>query len=159
MKQYQKSQGIILLIALAYASIGLTSWATKSPEIFPFFSWDLFSSVPQPVASNYGLRIHEVDGQILHEPIYFEHADRFFRNAKSIEAFTLIQNLGHAISTRNTTEAETIRQMLEMTHLQDASTLSYEVVFRRFDVIERWQGKPFLEEIPMALYEIKSALP
>ena len=104
-------RGITTLVIL-YFLIGNITWAAWDLEIFPIYSWDLFSYIPN-LSIDYGLKINAIDGTYLDQPIYFQDAKDIFNNTESIIAFNVIQTLGEAIEINNLEKAEELRLQIE----------------------------------------------
>lgn len=138
--QRRKATKISLaLLLLLYVSIAVSTHLTKQPEIFPFFSWSLFSSVPQPEKTNYGLRLIAVDGKTLQTPLFFEEGEQYFAGANSIMAMTTIRRLARAIEAGNAGQIVEYQTFFEEMFLAEASDVAYEVVRRTYNPVERWR--------------------
>lgn len=146
MKRYRITQwsivlGLILYPLIAYSTIGL-----PQRELFPFFSWELFSHIPPKEITSYGIRFNSANGNELNEPLYFEDAMHLTRHAESVDAFVTLQSLGSAIEQNDLVQVATSQQLLQSTYFGDISAAEYEIVRRRFDLLERWQSNQYLEE-------------
>jgi len=108
-----------------------------SPERFPFFKWELFSRVPRSQQEDYGVRFVEVDGQPVDPPVYFEQADEFLSTSRSPDAQSTIRNIGRAVEHDQPVLLTDNRALFEGRHLQELESATYEVVKRRYDLVER----------------------
>lgn len=126
-----------LLCGYAAAALVIKAARPVDGEIFPLFSWSLFSTVPAQ-DENYGVRLLAVRGAPLATPTFFEEARGLVAEPESIAAFMTVQRLGVALSTDNARDAAAARRLLERHHLRGLDDVRYEVVRRRFDTLERW---------------------
>lgn len=152
MKTYRHLQWGITLFILLYVVVGYTTWLRQRPEIFPFFSWDLFTYVPTQVKQDFSLSIVAIGGQPLAEPVYFEQAKTLFAKADAIEAMDAIQNLGLAVSANDPAEIARVRAYLEPLFLSDAGAVEYTLVTRWFNPLERWETGVFVREQPLMTF-------
>lgn len=143
---YKRLRVKLLIIVALYPVIALYSMRAFEREIFPFFWWELFSYIPAQQRQDYGLRIIQYGDRKPDPPPYFEHASPLINNPTSIEAQTSIQLLGAAIEQSESGEAEKLRRLIETVHMQDPQSVTYQVIRREFDLIERWQCQCFAEE-------------
>ena len=152
MRTYRRLQQAIAALLVLYAALGVLTWRGIMPEVFPVYSWDLFSTIPSPVERDLGLRITSVGGQPLNPPVYVQQLSTVFPRAATIDAFVTIQSLGAAARDHNDTEVEKLRGYLEPTFLGGAGAVEYEVIERRFDPLRRWQTGELLDEKTLASF-------
>lgn len=137
--------------ALLYALVGNYTWITAQTELFPIYSWDLFSYIPAHTAE-FAIRITAVNGKTLDPPLYFNEATQYIPAAQTIEAFALIQRFGNAVYT-NKSDAVTLQEQFESLYLQQLETVSYELVIRSFDAIAYAKSGLVDEVIPLQTYQ------
>lgn len=97
-----KALGIAGLIAYALMST-FTAFAITGPsthpsrELFPFFTWSLFSRVSD-VRTEYSILVLALDGQIYDEPTDMRLIDALpsFSDSRAL-GYKALQNLGHAL--------------------------------------------------------------
>lgn len=148
---------LALTVAVLVVYSGVLLWVgpTSHVEQFPFFKWQLFSKVPSEINTSYGVRLLEVDGQELDPPRYFEKSDDLFGNrARSPEAATLLKSWGGHLEAFRPLRAEASRELFETRFLQSATTVHYEVVKRRYDIIERVECDCFVSEEVIGEYHV-----
>lgn len=145
MQAYRRLQWGIAAFVLLYALIGNAVWFRHYREIYPIFSWDLFSYVPNEVA-DFGLRITRTGDTVLDFPIYFEAATGLVPDAQSIVAYTNIQALGVAIMAGQSVELAAAAHRVESLHLYTLMPVEYEIVRRRYSPLARWREGEFLSE-------------
>lgn len=152
MSHYKFLQRIVTLFLLFYVIFGSGTWLRAGVEYFPFYSWDLFSFVPNTV-TDFGLLILSVDGQPLYPPRYFETADDLFREAQSINAVRSVQNMGSAILRQEATEIGANQTQIEALYFTDYSRIEYALVQRSYFPLNRFRTGAFQQEIEVGRFE------
>lgn len=152
-RSYRRLKYSILLFAVAYALVGSATWHWFRYEIFPIFSWDLFSYVPYELI-DYGVKITRVGDSTPEPSLYYEAAGSFFPDAQSITAYTNIQVLGHAVEWGTDADVQRARQQFEHLHLNNIAPVHYEVWKRRSRPLLRWQTGTFLSEDQLASFQV-----
>jgi hypothetical protein len=133
-----------------YGSVLAWNGPADADEAFPFFNWSLFSEMPDPIATDYSIRFTRVDGEDLAEPVYFEDAAEFVNTTGSPEAYQTIQRLGSALAGDRILQVAENQDRLELAFLAGLSQADYEVVRRRFDILERRECDCFISETVVA---------
>ena len=105
-------------------------------EVFPCYSWFLFALVPGR-ESSYALRLLEVRGQKLAEPVLFQEAEGYVENPHDVTVRELAQQLGAATEHGRMDEQGRVRQILEKNRLP--SPCRYELVSMTYDPLVRWR--------------------
>ena len=147
MTSIRRLRRIIAGILIGYAVIGVTLRLGWEKEFFPIFTWDLFSTVPPPITSDFELKIININQQALNPPIYFSQSPQIFSAASSINASDLISKLGGACLTKNTAAQTTIAHDLTTLYLTEASSIKYHVVQRTYNILDFWRDKIVLNEV------------
>lgn len=129
-------KGLFFLI-LIYFSVGMASFLTAKKEIFPFFSWSLFSVVPNP-SPHYEIIIHQHNGKKLASPKSLYEAPSSIVNRSSAGAKFVIRDLGKAYLEDNKEEVIRLRTLLEKNFLK--GNIKYELVSQVYDPIKRWKN-------------------
>lgn len=133
-------------ILVGYSAMLLVA-GPSGPERFPFFKWSLFSVVPDEETVDFGIRVVEVGGRPVSPPRYLEDATGLGLPTHSIDAVTLTQELGAAVTEGRIDDAEAARAILEVRFLSGPAPVRYELVRRRFDLLERREcADCFIEE-------------
>jgi len=141
---------------VAYGAIlSVATVVRGSAEIFPFFSWQLFAGVPAPIDQDYGVRLTAADGRAIAPAVYFEDAASYISASHSISARALIQDLGRNLERKRSPQSARERAILESRYLQDLGSGRYQVVRRRFDVIDRVDCRCFIEEAVVAEFSLR----
>ncbi len=87
---------VILSVSAAFSILGPTTHPSR--ELYPFFTWSLFSSVHEE-STEYRITVLALDGQAFEPPADMRRIDAFpaFGDSRSL-GFKALQNLGRAIS-------------------------------------------------------------
>ena len=112
-------------------------------EIIPFFGWSLFSKVPND-DSRYTLLIHRHEEETLEPPVSFLHAPETIVTGNRYVGRKVIQWLGKAVERGETARVKDLRRLLEENYL--SGRVRYELVFERYDPIQKWRTGANLEE-------------
>lgn len=147
MNKHRKLKAFIATVFISYACSGailaISSTLIKSAnEIFPVFSWSLFTFIPNDF-HDYALRIIAIDNENLNPTLYFQDAGHWFPETDSMSAYDSIQKLGTAVSAKDVKRIEEVRQFLEPIYLGEVKSVSYEIVERSFDPLDRWKYGKF----------------
>ena len=142
MRIYRASILCVLLFAVAYPVVSggvlATSRRTSVIEIYPIAPWSLFCFIPNR-ESDFGVQLHTVDGNMIDDATYFnEHAE--LSEKERIIAYNVVQRMGAFHDAEDSTALYERREFFERSVLaQAAGIVSYELVRRDFDVLERWK--------------------
>jgi hypothetical protein len=120
-------------------------------EVFPFASWSLFSLVPNQV-EDFSLRVTRLNGKPLEPPKYFEALYKVLPSVSDHSARMTIQKLGRALAAGKGEDAKFWRDHLEQSYLAKFADVDYQVVHRRYDVMDRWRQNRIDDETVMASY-------
>lgn len=160
MKQVQRLATFTAVLLLVYSLTvvrtfhGVVIENRPTPEVFPFFAWELFSRVPPAEQEAVALRFVEINGEVLDPPVYFEKADTWLSNSRSPTAYHVIRQLGSALEQSQLMRAAIKRELLESRFMQDVRTAEYEIVKVRFDILERFECDCYIEEMPLARFTL-----
>lgn len=141
MQAYRNLRAGVTLFFIAYFGGGLaTELVPGGREVFPVFSWFLFTKTPN-VRAQYGLLVREAGGRELNPPRLYEEADGFVSAPRAIAAQTLFQEIGAALKQGNESEVRRLRRLLEATYLPLPAR--YDLVWVRYDPMVRWKTGAF----------------
>lgn len=126
----------VALFLAGYFVLGLATLALPSQEMFPCYSWFLFALVPGR-ESQYAIRLEEVRGQKLAQPVLFQDADNFVDEPHSVTARELVQRFGAAVERGQTDEQMRLRRVMEKNYLP--TTCRYELVVITYEPLTRWR--------------------
>lgn len=142
---------VVYCLMLARTSFAFAQYRGPS-EIFPFFHWELFSRVPEPVQQYYGIRFTTLNGVSLDQPVYFEQSTLPARSNSS--AHVLVQRLGRAVERGDDEAAARYRTILESRYLDLEAGAAYELVDREYDVEERYECDCFISEVVLDQFTV-----
>ena len=126
------ARGALVFLLVYGVIIGI---ASRSQETFPFFSWDLFSRVPDEGA-DYTVRINEAAGMPGPLPVYFEDANLQL-GAQEIQGYRALQAMGKSLEEGDDMRSTVLRENFESTYLSRLSRVRYELVRRTYDIRKR----------------------
>ncbi len=132
-------------LLLVYGAVLVLRGPTSGSELFPVFKWELFSKVPPREQTSYGVRLLEVDGEVLDEPIYFEEALHLFRSARSPDVPTLVRSWSQHVAAGNFEESVRSQILFEARFLE-SRPVRYQLVRRTYDIVERVDCGCFISE-------------
>lgn len=132
-----------LVLVYCFAGAASQKLVRGVDEIIPLYGWSLFSKVPNE-ASRYTLLIHRQRKQIFDPPISFLHAPETIVYGNRYVGRKVIQRLGRAVEKHQADKVEELRRLLEENYLSER--LGYELVFERYDPIQKWKTGANLEE-------------
>ncbi|MBJ93724.1 MAG: hypothetical protein CMP23_04530 [Rickettsiales bacterium] len=141
MKRYRQLKLLLLAFFCAYILAACCIKKFKEGnEIFPIFTWSLFSSIPARESQSYAVQIVEVDGRSFDPPLDFMMAKELLSGAGDINAHYLILRLGKAIDQDGQSEARELRRLFESNYLDGShAQLKYQVIVNRFNPVEKWK--------------------
>ena len=137
MDEYRRIKILIISILIAYSIVGiiLQLFVSGRNEIFPVFSWALFSRVPNKIIE-YNIVITSVDGQPLHTVLTYNKASEWFTKSNSINAYYVIQTLGRAVYSGDANQVKEVRKYFEPLYLGDVNTVEYELIKLTIDPLK-----------------------
>ena len=148
MAAYRILRGWVTFFLAGYFALGLLTLLLPRREIFPLYSWFLFALVPGQ-ESQYAVRLQEVSGRKLAEPVLYQDADNLVADPHSVTVRELVQQFGLAVEKGRVREQLRIRRMMEKDHLP--SSCRYELVIVTYDPLIRWRTGRY-DVRPLAQY-------
>ena len=160
MQSYRSLKLLVAGILCGYAAAALVLKVTlrQDGEVFPLFSWSLYSTVHGEDA-DYAVRILSVAGEALDPPLFFQEARLFFAGTEPIAAFMTVQRLGDALEKRDADAVRAHRRLLEHHHLRGRGVVRYEIVRRTFNTLGRWSSGGFTSVRTVAVLSTDRAGP
>ena len=131
---FQRKFILIVIFSYFIAGISIGFLNVKDEEVFPFFSWSLFSRIPNR-GYQYSVQITEYNGQII-KPVLFQKASSIVNKSHSSEPDRIIQNMGKNFD-KNTQEFEKMKNLLEGNYL--GNTTKYNLVLLTYDPLQKWK--------------------
>jgi hypothetical protein len=139
---YRRTNTLLLCFALTYVTFSAGRKLTGFDEFFPVTSWALFNLIPSN-RHDYSIRITSIDGKPLPAPLMFEDAAQYFPAVSTRAAWDTIQAIGQSLRSHNTTALAERRTYLEQMHLAAHAPVTYDLVYRYYDPLERYQTHTF----------------
>ncbi len=113
MRRLRQQQRLAAGFLAACVVIGLLGGLTKRREIFPLYSWFLFSLVPTHTVA-FDVLIHAAGERTYEPPISYRLAVDSVRNPHSIVSYRAVQDLGRAVEAGDDDEATRLRRAFEV---------------------------------------------
>ncbi len=136
MAAYRIWRAWVALFLAGYFVLGLATLALPRQEVFPCYSWFLFALVPGR-ESQYAVRLQEVRGQKLAEPVLFQDADNFVDEPHNVMVRDLVQQWGAAVENGRLDEQARLRRVMEKDYLP--TPCRYELVVLTYEPLTRWR--------------------
>jgi hypothetical protein len=138
MKRTNRLIAAVCVLLLVHS--GVVLWLARSrdeSEVFPLFKWDLFSAAPLPDSRDFTIRLVEVNGVVLDEPVYFSEAREYVSTARNQDAPIVFNGLGKALEDDALLRQAASLELVNGRFLAELSSARYEVVRRHYNVLER----------------------
>ena len=132
------------LLLSSYFLLGIGSHFLLRREIFPVFSWFLFSRTPNKT-TQFTIVIFEHNGQILEPPVLFNEAPDSIARSGDIDANTVINSLGISYIQNNQEEVSEKRNLIEDVYLK--GSVEYGLVKQTYDPILKYKFNQTEQEI------------
>lgn len=136
MAAYRNCRAWVTLFLAGYFVLGLATLALPRGEVFPCYSWFLFELVPGR-ESQYAVRLREVHGQKLAEPVLFQDAEDFVAEPHNVMMRDLVQQLGAEVEKGRMDEQVRLRRVMEKDYLP--TPCRYELVVLTYEPLIRWR--------------------
>lgn len=149
MHAYRRQQQLVAAFLAACVVIGLAGSLTARREIFPLYSWFLFSLVPTRTVA-FDLLVRQAGERLYDPPVSYRQAGEVFRTPHSIITYRALQDLGHAVERGDEEGTIRLRRVLEARFT--AWPLRYDLVKVSSDnPLEHWKtGRPQRSELLVA---------
>jgi hypothetical protein len=122
-------------VVVIHFLIALNLSPNEHDEVFPFFKWNLFSSLHKSVVE-FEVHVAEFDGQIISEKKSYYDLANLFPAAKRYESYVVIQALGRAFKTDNSEKLKQMRRIFESYYL-GGHTACYVLSLVEYDPLEK----------------------
>lgn len=134
---------VILSTSAAFVIAGPSTHPSK--ELYPFFTWSLFSKVSDR-RNEYHVAVSALDGEVFDPPVDMRNIDVFpsFADSKSL-GYKALQNLGDAIRNGDD-DASTSREHFAGRFFGDHD-VDYRISRHRYNPLKRWREGPSSDEI------------
>lgn len=128
----------VISFLILYFILGKSTDYFRTGEIFPIYSWQLFSFVPQKTITEFAIEIQELQGKKLETPQLFQNMRSIIPGASLFTAYRTIQNLGRAQTRNNSIKTEKLKKQFEDLYLKLPA--KYDLIQITFDPLERWEN-------------------
>lgn len=105
-------------------------------EIFPFFGWSLFSSVPNE-DRRFTILIAAHDGRVFDPPVPFLQAPDDVVVGNRFVGRKVIDKMGRAKKRGRGRKVKKYRSLLEENYLR--GQVRYDLIYERYDPLEKWK--------------------
>ena len=143
---YAQLKQVVIVSLIAYASIAVCIQALQKQDAYPFFSWNLFSVIPN-VHTAYTMKIISMNGVSHNPPLSFDTLSSFFQNinASPPEYLQIVQQLGSALENKSSRDnVVVLRQNLERMFANTKAT--YQITRIEYDPLEYWHTHQYRSE-------------
>ena len=137
MLSYNRLKIFIGGFLIVYFVIGFLTRYIPKGEVFPFFSWKLFDSIPN-TSTEYGVLVSIYNGKSFQPPRLFKDAKGIIPQYDSIQARNIIQNMGKAHVKAQIEERERLRRLFEKNFLKLPAR--YQLIRMRYNPLQRWKN-------------------
>jgi len=132
----------LLVVVYFFAGAASQKLLPGIDEIIPLYGWSLFSKVPNE-DSRYVLLILRQRKRTFQPPVSFLNAPETLVTGNRYIGRKVIQRLGRAVERGEADKVRDLRRLLEQSYL--TSRVRYEVVFERYDPVQKWKTGANLE--------------
>lgn len=136
-----------VIACLLYGGIAVGAGAD---EVIPLFRWNLFSTVPAPVHTDYSIRLLGRGGA---RPGQYYEETGLSSGGREAQAYEAMQTLGSATE-RNLASASERRRAFASTYLSGLAPGRYQIVRRTYDLKDRITCECFESERVLGEYQI-----
>jgi len=143
MKRYRVYNYFIIISVFGYSILGIY-FKNKFPnkwEVFPVFSWSLFSWTPNKM-KEFVVEIHSIKGEKLKKSKFFHEMRKYFPKANSPTPSILLRRLGRSLRYKRKKKAQKLRNLFEKRFLLSKnSPIRYSLIKRYYKPLERWNDR------------------
>lgn len=139
--------GLIAYAILSTSAAFVISGPSTHPsrELFPFFTWSLFSKVSD-ARNEYHIAVLKLDGQALDPPVDMRSIDVFprFSDSRSL-GYKALQNLGGALS-KGAEDSEVKRERFAARFF-GRHDVDYQINRHSYNPLRRWREGPSSDDV------------
>lgn len=132
-----RSTLITILIVYFVAGNASQKLVPGVDEIFPFFGWSLFSSVPNE-DQRFTILIAAHNGRVFDPPVPFLQAPDEVVVGNRYVGRKVIDKMGRAKKRGRGRRVKKFRSLLESNYLQ--GRVRYDLIYERYDPLEKWRS-------------------
>lgn len=143
---------VLSVVLGAYLVLALVGRSTATGEVFPLFAFDLFTRLPERVATGTDVWLHAVDGEAFEEPVPLRSSGLARGSVEAVSNVT--RSLADAVAGRGDGDVDAIAQRLVTNHLPPGA-VEWSLVLVSTDLyrapgvpVEHWELRRFLGSEP-----------
>jgi hypothetical protein len=142
MRSLKKDRLIFLALALTYLVVAVAYKAAGwTPErVFPFFAWDLFTTVPATAKENVIL-VREIDGTPLRFPRDLRDYWRPLRHNDPANYFPIPTELAAAVAKGNAAAEKSLLAAIRGRFFLNTKSLGITLLEREYDPLVYWKDR------------------
>ena len=152
---YIRAKKILASFLVLYAFVGFTAhtMSTSTEDVYPFFSWFLFVTVPPRIQSGFDIKLVSVEGKRLESPTpLFERPDVFSGEEMSEQGLSSVtEMLARSIRGQQGERVSGVRQQLESNFTTQASYIVREYTY---DPLEYFKHKSIASSTILAEFRV-----
>lgn len=133
--KYEFLEKAILAVLVIYLVIGATWKFLPAHHLYPFFSWDLYSTIPNTF-SVYDIKFSQVGGRAYSPPVSYKH---IFSKSMSDDLFTLAEDLSISVKSGNLGRIKASQE--DLSKMVGPGKKVYELVESIYDPMSYKSGK------------------
>lgn len=131
-------------LLVSYFLIGMGSEFVLGKEIFPIFSWFLFSETPNQIV-NFKIVLYSHNDKTLQPPVPFHQAPASMANAGDINANVVINDLGSSFLQGKSAQINEHRKILENNYMK--GQVEYGLIKETYNPIQKWNSDQGDQEV------------
>ena len=148
-QQFYGAAGLIFYAVLSTSAAFVITGPSTHPsrELFPFFTWSLFSKVSDS-RREYHIAITALDGRIFDPPVDMRSIDVFpnYSDSRSL-GYKALQNLGRSLS-RDAKGSDLDRERFSARFFGDHD-VDYQINRHGYNPLKRWREGPSSDEVEL----------
>ena len=154
---YRTQKFLLLAAFTAYFFIGMFSQTIPGGEVYPFFSWSLFSTIPNERAV-YTMEINRIGDIVYNPPLPFSETKFLFDTIHQAptEYTTFISKLGLALDKDDEQNIDLYRAKLERIFPETA--YSYTVFRVEYNPVEHWKSGTYTLQRALGTFDQRDRL-
>ena len=149
MNSYARRLILFPVLLVAYFIVAVVGHNRAGQEVFPFFTWSLFTYIPSPIARP-ELWVKRVGENKFQDPKPYYQLKRYFPTASRGDSVVakLVSRMVAAHGNARAEQFEDLRILLETKYL-NGKDVDYIIAVVSYEPIERWRSGAILKLIPV----------
>lgn len=146
--KYERLKKFLIATLFVFGVAGFIVNFLPEKEAYPFYSWNLFSKIPNNESSYY-IRVTEYKGQKKNDLLIGEKLEEYIKIDYRGEFYWLIQDYGRVVEEKNAQETR-----MELESLFKDGNVSYQVVLMEYDPYKFKRFGEVIDEKVVGAFEI-----